>query len=759
MLLTGLDLIGTEMPGRLSIDDLLQIRYPTDTVPPRLSPNGRSLALTESPAESSREDGSAQDYDARHVPQGFGGSRITVVDIPTGDQWQPFPRAEVSWGGQWSPDGSMLAAYVAMDGPACLGILHLADRRVQLIRQALVRPAFGFELPVWTPDSRSIVLKLWPADAAWLGDGHPTDADSSGIVVFSHDPDSQVDDGAPIRLVTDRYGCDFGVVDVGTNEVRRLAENWRIIGGWRMSPDGTAVAVPVIVDTELARLQFHSDLIVVPLDGSEPRSVARRVTFRYGQSFSWSPDGSRIAFTTCDRRKADGTPPRGRLFVADSQGRQSPLDLSRDTPDDLGQDFEHPRWSATGEQIFCMAAGSVWSFQKDGSASRKHPIGSDRALTSWIQPPDDQVLRLSADGGLPLLLRDPASHSLEAAAIDLNGGEVSTHSVLQKSYVARGGTLGIAADWTTQTAYVQLEGAEHPPEICRLDLTSGESSRLASLNPGLERGQFGSSRSVEYLDADGGRRRASLLLPPDYVEGRQVPMIVSVYGGLMGAERIHNFGIRQCLCLGDSHLYASRGYAVLVPDIPLGPRDPRRGIPRGVLPAVNRVVELGIADPARIGVMGHSYGGYSVLALITQTEMFAAAVCSAGPVNLTSFYGALSGSGDTSWIGWSESGQARLGGSLWESRDAYIENSSLFYLDRVTTPLLLLSGDGDTGAFTQASETFSALRRLGQRVELRNYLGEDHWPGVWSAANLRDVLARTLAWFDEHLRPEGGGAA
>ena len=133
-----------------------------------------------------------------------------------------------------------------------------------------------------------------------------------------------------------------------------------------------------------------------------------------------------------------------------------------------------------------------------------------------------------------------------------------------------------------------------------------------------------------------------------------------------------------------------------------------------------------------IGVQGHSYGGYTVLALITQTEMFAAAVCSAGAVNLTSFYGALSNAGDTSWLGWCESGQARLGGSLWESRDAYIENSSLFYLDRVTTPLLLLSGDADPGAFTQAGETFSALRRLGQRVELRNYRGEDHWSGLWS---------------------------
>ncbi len=740
------------MPGRLSINDLLQIRYPTESVPPRLSPDGRSLALSVWPAVASQDGGSSREYDAHHVPQTAGGSQITVVDTPTGDLWQPFPQAEVTWSGQWSPDGSMLAAYVVMGGPACLGILHLPERRLQLIRDAAVRPSFGFELPVWTPDGRSVVVKLWPADETFLSHEHPTDAGSSGIVVFSHDPSSQADDGNPVRRITDRYGGDFGVVDVETNAVRRLGENWRIIGGCRMSPDGTAVAVPVIVDVEAARLQFYSDLMVVPLDGSEPRAVARRVTFRYGRSYSWSPDGSRIAFTTFDRQRADGEPPRGGLFVADVQGQQQPLDLSADVREDLRQHYEHPRWSATGEQIFCMTAEGVMSFQSDGSASCMHPVDNGRKLASWIQPPDDQILGTSVDGTVPLLLRDPASQALEVASIDLNGGEISTRSQLQKNYVARGATLGMEVDWARQTAYLQLDGAEHPPEIWRLSLTTGESSRLASLNPWLERGRIGSHRLVEYLDADGGRRQASLLLPPDYVEGQQAPMIVIVYGGIMGSQSIHRFGLFDCLCLADAHLYASHGYAVLLPDIPLGPRDPRRGIPRGVLPAVNRVVELGIADPARIGVLGHSYGGYSVLALITQTEMFAAAVCSAGAVNLTSFYGALSNAGDTSWLGWCESGQARLGGSLWESRDAYIENSSLFYLDRVKTPLLLLSGDGDPGAFTQASETFSALRRLGQRVELRNYRGEDHWSGLWSEPNLRDVLERTLAWFDEHLK-------
>ncbi|MDE2901987.1 MAG: prolyl oligopeptidase family serine peptidase [Chloroflexota bacterium] len=748
------------MSRHLSIDDLLRIRYPTESVPRRLSPDGRFLALTVAPALASREPGTPGQFDTRNVPATVLGSEITVIDTSDGSQWQPFPDAEVSWGGQWSPDGSMLAAYVVMGGPACLGILHLADRRVRLIRNALVRPYFGFELPVWTPDSRLVVAKLWPADEAFLSDRQDTaaEASSSGIVVFAHDPGVRRDDATPVWMIAAVYGCDFGTVDIRTHEVHRLAENWNIIGGWRMSPDGTSVAVPVIVEEDAARQQFISDLMVVPLNGAEPRAVAQGVVFNYGQSFSWSPDGERIAFTTADQPHAAGQRPPGRLFVADAEGRRQPHFLSSDIGDDLRQAFGHPRWSATGDQVFCLVTDGVWSVRTDGSGARKIDLDEAKSLTSWIQPPDDQVMRIQADGSLPLLLRDTTSQALELVSIDGSDGSSTPPTVLHKRYVARGETLGLAVDWRSQMAYLQLEAAEHPPEVWQLDLTTADVSRQATINPSLQDHSFGSTRLVEFLDADGDQRQASLLLPPDYVVGNRVPMIVIVYGGIVGSQRIHSFGLRPCLCLADACLYASLGYAVLLPDIHLGPRNPRRGIPRSVVPAVDRVVELGFADPERIGVLGHSYGGYSVLSLISQTEMFSAAVSSAGTVNLTSFYGALSDAGDTTWIGWCESGQARLGGSLWENRDAYIENSSLFYLDRVTTPLLMFSGDDDTGAFAQASEAFSALRRLGQRVELRNYKGEDHWPGSWSEPNLRDVLDRTIAWFDEHLKPDTSSA-
>jgi dipeptidyl aminopeptidase/acylaminoacyl peptidase len=165
-----------------------------------------------------------------------------------------------------------------------------------------------------------------------------------------------------------------------------------------------------------------------------------------------------------------------------------------------------------------------------------------------------------------------------------------------------------------------------------------------------------------------------------------------------------------------------------------------------VVPAVNHLIDLGIAAPDRVCLIGHSKGGYDVLALITQTSLFCAAVASAGMVNLMA-YGTIDDSGSAPY-GMSETGIYACGGTPWERRDAYIENSPFFHLDRVRTPLLVISGTADGREEMQAKQTFGALRRLNRRVELRLYRGEGHSPSDWTEENMRDVTERILAWFD-----------
>jgi dipeptidyl aminopeptidase/acylaminoacyl peptidase len=169
---------------------------------------------------------------------------------------------------------------------------------------------------------------------------------------------------------------------------------------------------------------------------------------------------------------------------------------------------------------------------------------------------------------------------------------------------------------------------------------------------------------------------------------------------------------------------------------------------------VRKVIDLGIADPARIGVMGQSYGGYSVLCLITQTNIFHAAVARAAEGDLIGQYSHMRGaSGDAVGIDWAENGQGRMGGTPWQFKQRYVENSPVFYLDRVETPLLLIHGNQDpTVPSYLADEIFIGLRRLGKDVTYAKYMREDHWEGDWAYEDMRDALERILDYFDRHLK-------
>jgi dipeptidyl aminopeptidase/acylaminoacyl peptidase len=191
------------------------------------------------------------------------------------------------------------------------------------------------------------------------------------------------------------------------------------------------------------------------------------------------------------------------------------------------------------------------------------------------------------------------------------------------------------------------------------------------------------------------------------------------------------------------------------PDMPLRLGTPMQDIAGTVLPGINRVVELGIADPGQIGVIGGSYGGYSTLALLVQSPRFAAAVAVASPANLFSYYARLPREGEPD-VSWLETGQGRMGGDPWELRSRYVENSPFFYLDRIRTPLLLVHGTVDVAVPVMESDAvYVALRRLGKEVEYARYVGEGH--AAWGRFNSLDFAQRTLAWFDRHLKQSAAG--
>jgi len=265
---------------------------------------------------------------------------------------------------------------------------------------------------------------------------------------------------------------------------------------------------------------------------------------------------------------------------------------------------------------------------------------------------------------------------------------------------------------------------------------------------------MGIGRLIEWYSLDGQKLQGALLLPARYEGGKRYPLIVYVYGGATLSDDVNYFG------MGDGgpfnmQLFATRGYAVLLPDAPLKLATPMSDLAKTVLPGVDKVIELGIADPDRLGVLGHSYGGYSALSLIVQTKRFKAAMAADGYADQVGAYGQMAKDGTAFGISSAEQGQGLMGGTPWEFRSRYIENSPIAYLDRVETPLLIVHGTEDTTVRPHLSDqVFVGLRRLGKEVVYVKYVGEGHSPLYWNYANQLDYTRRMVDWFEQHLKDQ-----
>ncbi len=271
---------------------------------------------------------------------------------------------------------------------------------------------------------------------------------------------------------------------------------------------------------------------------------------------------------------------------------------------------------------------------------------------------------------------------------------------------------------------------------------------------------------VEYSGDGGQRLWATLILPLDYEEGKRYPLVVEVYAGHRVASEPRSPGSAKEYPnpQHNRQLLAARGYAVLIPSLPMpsgtAAADPFFEMARNALPAVDRVVDLGIADPDRLALVGHSYGGYAALSILAQTRRFKAAVISAVHSDLLRYHHSFRVT--HRYYPFAEdlrqyimagleapTATLRLGASPWRDYLRYIRNSPVFHLDRIETPILLMHGELDGVPIQQAEEVFMGLHRMGGRVRFVRYWGEAH--NLDSPANLRDKWSRTFEWLDEYL--------
>jgi dipeptidyl aminopeptidase/acylaminoacyl peptidase len=275
--------------------------------------------------------------------------------------------------------------------------------------------------------------------------------------------------------------------------------------------------------------------------------------------------------------------------------------------------------------------------------------------------------------------------------------------------------------------------------------------RLTDVNPQIADFAWGEAELVEWATDDGTELQGVLITPDGWKPGTRLPVLVYYYRFF--SHRLHLFNEPVVNHRPSFPVYASSGYAVFLPDIRFEVGRPGPSAVECLTSGIDHLVEIGVADPDAVGLHGHSWSGYQTAFVVTQTDIFAAAVAGAPVSNMTSAYSGIRwGTGLARQFQYEKS-QSRIGGSLWETPELYIENSPVFFADRISTPLLIQFGDEDEAVpWTQGIELYLACRRLDKNCIMLQYRGEPHH--LKQDANKLDYSIKMKQFFDHHLRGE-----
>jgi dipeptidyl aminopeptidase/acylaminoacyl peptidase len=263
---------------------------------------------------------------------------------------------------------------------------------------------------------------------------------------------------------------------------------------------------------------------------------------------------------------------------------------------------------------------------------------------------------------------------------------------------------------------------------------------------------WGSAELVDWLSLDGTYIQGIVIKPDNYDPNKRYPIMTYYYR--FYTDRLHDFNEPKTNHRPVFAQYVSDDYVVFLPDIRFEIGRPGFAATKSLVPGIQKLIELGIADEDKLGLHGHSWSGYQTAFIVTQTDIFDAAVSGAPVSNMTSAYSGIRwGSGLARQFQY-EKTQSRIGQSLIEAPEKYIENSPVFFADKITTPMLIQHGDADGAVpWYQSIEMYLAMRRYNKDVIFLQYHDEPHH--LQKFPNKLDYAIRMKEYFDYYLKGVG----
>jgi dipeptidyl aminopeptidase/acylaminoacyl peptidase len=304
---------------------------------------------------------------------------------------------------------------------------------------------------------------------------------------------------------------------------------------------------------------------------------------------------------------------------------------------------------------------------------------------------------------------------------------------------------------------VTIQSFTDCPDYYVTDGTFSSPRRITDANPQQAEYHWGHRVLFDYTNKDGVRLQGALAVPDTRKPDERLPMIVSFYEKT--SQYLHHYERPRYAGSSAAHLMEtiSKGYLLLSPDVHFNTGATGDDMLECVEAAVDKAVELGYADPERVGLCGHSFSGYGAAYIATRSKKFAAVSAGAGVVDHMSDFNHLwgysvdkkRGSGNNAHS-YDIYGQGRMGTNPHDDFELYRSQSPVTYVKDMTTPLLIMQGEADpTVAWIEAIEMYNAMRFNGKKIILLSYPDEGH--GLSKRVNRIDFTTRVIEFFDHYL--------
>ena len=488
-------------------------------------------------------------------------------------------------------------------------------------------------------------------------------------------------------------------------------------------------------------IQFPADLQRVNLKTGERKDIGKKVN----GGMSLSPKGNYMYGYS----RKDSTWFTYNLktlkYKALTKGKTQFYDELHDYPDDP-YSYGSAGWTENDEQFLIYDRFDIWAFDPDTGASKNLTNGRASNISyRYLKLYKDERSISKSKSWLLSIFNEENKYG-GFASYDAKKGKLK--SILNGPY--RYERPWLAQNDSKQRMLFTRQSFTEFPNLWSTNTSFKSPKQITDANPQQKEFNWGTAELVEWTSLDGKPLKGMLIKPENFDPNKKYPLLVNFYekssDGLY-RHRPPSYG-RSSI---NYSFYASRGYIIFNPDVYYRDGYPGESAMNCVIPGITSLVEKGFIDKDNIGVQGHSWGGYQVAYLVTKTDIFKAAESGAPVPNMISAYGGIRW-----WTGLSrqfqyEHTQSRIGGTPWEYPQRYIENSPIFNIDKINTPLLIMHNDADGHVpWYQGIEFFMSLRRLGKPSWFLNYNGEPHWPV--KLQNRIDFNIRMSQFFDYYLK-------